>query len=438
MTRSLDDVVDGIGHGPAQYLLALFCGELLSGLVKMLMAVGVHDHVTHLGFTGVQRAMVFAAIFVGNGGGNLLSGYLGDWFGRRSAMLIGNALIAAGLLVLFGGGTKAFELFVLCNVAVGLGVGLMGPACWTLIGESSATADRTYFSGFGHVAWCAGSGLVVASMLARQDTILLVGCASLLAWAHLFGVFLFVVESPTFHAARGDRAKAIESLEALRKRNGASVDTQDWTFGEKVDKVSYSALLTAGRQTRVAALSCCFVCAVVNFSHYGLLYTVPMLISDAAYGALLTVLMSLVANVFALTCAHRISRRALMLGALIVSTVLVFPLLFDKESIAYLLTLAAQFAAIFLAFFGVYLYVVEVVAAPSRASAAGLAMTCGRAAAAASPFVREGLGTEGFLMSMCVMQAVAVGIVAALQIEPNLRQLSEITGETARLSGKAT
>ena len=89
-------------------------------------------------------------------------------------------------------------------------------------------------------------------------------------------------------------------------------------------------------------------------------YTVPMLISDAAYGALLTVLMSLVANVFALTCAHRISRRALMLGALIVSTVLVFPLLFDKESIAYLLTLAAQFAAIFLAFFGVYLYVVEV------------------------------------------------------------------------------
>ena len=64
-------------------------------------------------------------------------------------------------------------------------------------------------------------------------------------------------------------------------------------------------------------------------------------------------------------------------------------------------------------------------------------MTCGRAAAAASPFVREGLGTEGFLMAMCVMQAVAVGIVAALQIEPNLRQLSEITGETARLSGKA-
>merc|ERR1719171_2808024 len=68
----------------------------------MLMAIGVHDHVEKLGFSGVQRAMVFSAIFVGNGGGNLLSGFLGDWAGRRRAMLIGNALISAGLLFLFG------------------------------------------------------------------------------------------------------------------------------------------------------------------------------------------------------------------------------------------------------------------------------------------------------------------------------------------------
>merc|ERR1719379_434017 len=402
----------------------------------MLMAIGVHDHVAKLGFSGVQRAMVFSAIFVGNGCGNLLSGFVGDRIGRRSAMLIGNALISAGLLFLFGGGTNAFSLFVLCNLTIGLGVGLMGPACWTLIGESSPTSERTYFSGFGHVSWCVGSSLVVLSMLAKQDTKSLVGCASLLAWAHLFGVYYFVVESPTFHAARGDRAKDIESLEALCRRNGAAVDCHSWTFQENADEVSYSALLNAGKQTRIAALTCCFVCATVNFSHYGLLYTVPMLISDSARAAVLTVGMSLIANVFALACAHRFSRRLLMLGSLLASTVLLFPLLADVDSTAFLITLAAQFAAIGIAFFGVYLYVVEVISAASRASAAGLAMTCGRVAAAISPFVREWLLNEAFLVAMCIMQVIAIGLVAALQIEPNLRQLGEITGETAPLGAK--
>jgi hypothetical protein len=60
-------------------------------------------------------------------------------------------------------------------------------------------------------------------------------------------------------------------------------------------------------------------------------------------------------------------------------------------------------------------------------------MTCGRVAAAVSPFAREAFGNEGFLMAMCIMQAIAIGVVAALQIEPNLKQLGEISGETASL-----
>merc|ERR1719379_769368 len=125
-----------------------------------------------------------------------------------------------------------------------------------------------------------------------------------------------------------------------------------------------------------------------------------------------------------------------MLGSLVASTALLFPLLTDKESKTFIVAVAAQFGAIGVAFFGVYLYVVEVVPSASRASAAGLAMTCGRVAAAVSPFVREWLLNEAFLVAMCIMQVIAIGLVAALQIEPNLRQLGEITGETAPLGAK--
>ena len=105
------------------------------------------------------------------------------------------------------------------------------------------------------------------------------------------------------------------------------------------------------------------------------------------------------------------------------------PLLSEERGALHIAVLAGQLAAIGLSFFGVYLYVVEVTAAECRASAAGLAMMSGRVAAAVCPFVREWLGNRGFLIAMGVLQALAVGIVFALKIEPNLRQLGNITTE---------
>merc|ERR1719247_1576852 len=161
-----------------------------------------------------------------------------------------------------------------------------------------------------------------------------------------------------------------------------------------------------------------------------------MLVDNAAHGALLAVGMSFLANVFATAYAHRFSRRALMLGALIACTAFLLPLFNEGRGPLYLLVLAAQFAAIGLAFFGVYLYIVEVTAAECRASAAGLAMMCGRLAAAAAPFAREWVRNEGFLISMAVMQGIAIAVVLSLSIEPNLRQLGEISGETGLLVEK--
>ena len=156
--------------------------------------------------------------------------------------------------------------------------------------------------------------MVGLSMLAKQDTLSLIGCASLLSWAHLFGVYRFVGESPSFFARRGNRAKTIERLEALCLRNRTLVDCTDWTFVERANDVAYSALLSAGTEQRAATLSCCYICATINYANYGLLYMMPMLIENSAHGALLGVVMSFITNAFATAYAHRFSRRALMLG----------------------------------------------------------------------------------------------------------------------------
>jgi hypothetical protein len=274
-------------------------------------------------------------------------------------------------------------------------------------------------------------------MILIRSPLLLVASASFIAWLHLFGVSRFVVESPTFFAGQGEREKAIASLAVLHSRNGVSADFKNWHFNEKVEKVSYSALFVAGWRTRVVTLGCCFICGTVNFAQYGLMYTLPALAENSnAKIFAVSAGTSVVTNCFAMVYGHRFPRRHLMLGALVVATVFVLPLARGYHNNVQLALLAVEFAAIGLAFFGVYLYIVEVSASALRASAAGLAMMCGRAAAAISPFVMESLGKLGFLVVMSSANVISAAIVYALQVEPNLRQLGDITSEPVALGAQ--
>ena len=63
-------------------------------------------------------------------------------------------------------------------------------------------------------------------------------------------------------------------------------------------------------------------------------------------------------------------------------------------------------------------------------------MMCGRAAAAISPFVMESLGKLGFLVVMSLANVISAAIVYALQVEPNLRQLGDITSEPVALGAQ--
>lgn len=207
MPTTLDDVVDSLGCGWGQYFLVLFAGEVLSGMLKMMMSLGVHDYTDALNYSSYERAMIFSAVFVGNALGNFCSGYLADTFGRRVAIITGNICVVCGV------GPLAFMkpssvLFVACNICGGLGLGLMGPACWTLIGEVSPAKDRTFLIGLGQISWSIGAMIVLTGLAFGVQAPSLLSMAFAIALAHTIGVSVFVVESPAYLERVGEHKKS--------------------------------------------------------------------------------------------------------------------------------------------------------------------------------------------------------------------------------------
>eukprot|EP00928_Gymnodinium_smaydae_P044651 TRINITY_DN29783_c0_g1_i1.p1 TRINITY_DN29783_c0_g1~~TRINITY_DN29783_c0_g1_i1.p1 ORF type:complete len:456 (-),score=73.62 TRINITY_DN29783_c0_g1_i1:80-1447(-) len=438
MSKSLDDVIDDLRCGWGQYVLVLLSGELVAGLVKMVMSLGVHDYVSLLGFTAFERAWVFSAVFVGNSIGNFFAGYVGDTFGRKVAILMGSLVTTCGMAPLPLGATS-FLVFTVSNSISGLGIGLMGPACWTLIAEVSPVADRAYLNGMGHLVWQLGAILGLVPMCLGASPYMLLHASFLFCCLHTFAVLCFVHESPVHLARRGDLHGAMEVLETIHRRNGGDRGylCNCWKVVEPpTDKVSYVALASDWRALMIT-LACGIIVMTCNYCQYGLFYMLPMLVPHAdSQTALLSVLLSCVADYIAMVCAHAISRRHLMAYSVMAAGIGTVGVLLVHHKVKVEIEVAVicvPMALISVVFFIAYLYIVEVSGAALRASCTGFAMMAGRAAATAAPLLRESLGTQTFIMSMVVADLVSVVIICCLRVEPNMRQLGEISAERRAL-----
>merc|ERR1719498_85970 len=119
--RTLDDVVDGLGLGVAQYLIVLFGGELFSGLIKTLVTVSATSFAHDLGFSSFERGLLVSTLFLGNFLGNLMSGAASDYCGRRTTLIAGYVVALVSLSVSLM--MESFVIMLLCRMSFGLSAG---------------------------------------------------------------------------------------------------------------------------------------------------------------------------------------------------------------------------------------------------------------------------------------------------------------------------
>ena len=200
-------------RGITYLVLALCFGAMLSeGYNLGVPALASPGVIKSFGVTRAELAPVFSVAIFGMLIGALVSGYLGDRFGRKPGILVNTAIICAAS---FGcaAAENLDQLFWL-RLAVGVGLGGLLPNVAALMSELVCRKVRAAFITYAFIGIIAGGTIpgFVGAWLAASQWRLLFGIGGFVSLGVLLPIFFFTPESPKFLAldpARGKRLRAV-------------------------------------------------------------------------------------------------------------------------------------------------------------------------------------------------------------------------------------
>eukprot|EP00397_Hematodinium_sp_SG-2012_P037069 GEMP01040114.1.p1 GENE.GEMP01040114.1~~GEMP01040114.1.p1 ORF type:complete len:483 (+),score=89.31 GEMP01040114.1:335-1783(+) len=240
---SLQKEIDALGFSWFQFVtLALTGGIMFSEGSEMLIMGSVttllHDH---WDLTPFIRGLMVSIVFVGFFAGNLISGCIGDRFGRRPAILVSYLMI--GLCGLLTAAAWSPAVMVTFRFFVGVGCGIGFPAVYSMMPEMCPTHVRGMLSSV-MIGFMPLGELFAASILLFVDPHLnrtqghcemgfqILGADRRCSWRTLcaysalpslvFFVFsyFFLSESPHFLATRGKIEDMDLVVERMKRMNG--------------------------------------------------------------------------------------------------------------------------------------------------------------------------------------------------------------------------
>lgn len=231
--EALQRRVDSIGFGPAQIMALLCCGGIMASEGS---EVNIMGSITTLlqaewNLSGFMKGFMTSVVFMGFAFGNLLSGYVGDTFGRRPSILLSYFVIfLCGMLTSF---TQSAFAMVCVRFFVGTGCGIGFPSVYSLVPEISPMSLRGVksallisFMPLGE--FYASVGVFLLDPQLEGTTPL--GVASwrtLVQWSCVPPLFFFLLscaflqESPHFLLSSGRTAELEATLERMAWLNGA-------------------------------------------------------------------------------------------------------------------------------------------------------------------------------------------------------------------------
>ncbi len=389
------------------------------------------------GFSSLaQNAQFVSLTFLGMTIGALITGFLGDRYGRRFTYQFN--LLLFGLASLVAAFAPDMNTLIALRFVMGLGLGAEIVVGYSTLTEFVPPQSRG--------RWLATMALVVVSGLpvtALIGTLIIPG----LGWRPMFavaGVGALVVwylrksmpESPRWLESKGRTQEAEALMQAIEKEAAAGGALPAPAAAAPAQALGFGSLARPPLAQRMLVGS--IVLITVNTLIFGFVTWLPtffvqqgLSITKSFSYTLVIILGSPIGCLLGAFSADRFGRRRTIVGASIMTIVVgaIYPFVAEPAlllTVGFLLIVAIYVQVAVL--FGVYtpeLFPTEV-----RLRANGLCNTIGRAATIVSPFIVVSLfksdGVAGVLALMIGLLVVQIGVVLGWGIEPARRRLEEL------------
>ena len=397
-----------------------------------------------------QNALFVSVTFVGMMVGSVLTGFLGDRYGRRFTYQAN--LLIFGLASLAAAFAPDMTVLIALRFVIGVGLGAENVVGYSTLTEFVPAASRGRWLGL--MAVFVVTGLPIASLVGWlviptfgwRAMFVIGGLGALLVWYARKSL----PESPRWLESVGRRREA-EALLLVIEREAAADGPLPTPAPAALpaEPMRLGALFAPPLLARM--LVGCFCLVVINTVLYGFVAWLPtffvkqgLSIAQSSGFALLMGLGAPVGSGIGALTADRWGRKPTIIGASLLASALaiVYPAVSDPvllTVVGFALTIPIYVLVALL--FGIY--IPELFPTEVRLRASGLCNTLGRGATVVTPFIVVWLfgayGVAGVLDLMIALLLLQSVVVLLFGIETRARRLEQLRADgTPLLSGRAT
>ena len=411
----------------------------------LYIAGGVLASAVQSKFSTMPQNLQFISLtFVGMTVGALITGFVGDKFGRRFTYQIN--LLIFGLASLAAAFAPNMTVLIACRFLQGLGLGAE-----IVVGYSTLTEfvpPKTRGRWLSMMAFLTVTGFPVTALLGYliipafgwRPMFIIAGVGSLIVWY----LRKNLPESPRWLESQGRTEEAEALMQAIEKESGGSKPLPPLVVPARVAQVTASDMLKPPLLQRMIVGS--WVLITINTLIFGFVIFLPQfflrqgltIANSLAYTLVLSAA-SLVGCALGAYLSDALGRRWSIIGASIVTIVTGyiyarFNAASDPEvvlSVGFVLIVAIYVQTAIL--FGVY--TTELFPTEIRLRANGICNTLGRGATVVSPFIVGALMASyqlpGVVWLMIGLVVVQIVVVWAWGVEPRNRGLEEVATAAA-------
>mmetsp|Transcript_50058 Transcript_50058/g.88238 ORF Transcript_50058/g.88238 Transcript_50058/m.88238 type:complete len:519 (-) Transcript_50058:182-1738(-) len=289
---TLAEVVEDIGLGWAQ-LRAGFLGGgvwLADGSELLLISSVAQAVSAEWGLSHYERGMVVTIVFLGILSGNLISGPLGDSFGRREMIII--SYFSIFVFSIMSSYSTGYWNLVIVRFFVGASFGLGQPSWGALCVEITPVSHRIAMNSWTQALFSIGEMYSAILIMADDPKMRKLSWRWLLQAgavpALLFGLLasFFLNQSPSYLALHGRREEAALVLKSMRRDNGSAGASVDFQLVPQIKTGSFFANVNRqfnvifSKRLRVSTAIVVYSCFTLNMVFYGCLYAFPQVLPD--------------------------------------------------------------------------------------------------------------------------------------------------------------
>ncbi len=398
-----------------------------------------------------QNLQFISFTFVGMTIGAFVTGFLGDWFGRRFTYQVN--LLVFGLASFAAAFAQDMQQLIVCRFVQGLGLGAEIVVGYSTLTEFVPPASRGRWLSF--MAFLVVAGFPATSLLAYliiptfgwRPMFIIAGVGALIVWY----LRKALPESPRWLESKGRTEEAEVLMQAIEKEVAGGGPLPLPAPPPITRPVSAFALLAPPLLQRLLVGS--WVLITINTLIFGFVIFLPqfflrqgLTITQSFGYTLVLASASLVGCAIGAFTSDFIGRRWSIIGASVVTIVsgwiyAQFSAASDPNTIlivGFILIVAIYVQTAIL--FGVY--TPELFPTEIRLRANGICNTLGRLATVFSPFVvgylMQNYQLPGVLGLMIILVAVQIVVVWAWGVEPRRRALEDLHGARSRPAPIAT